>query len=91
MWIIGDGPEREHLAELARLPRRGGLGRSSSARSTPATLKGALELCDALVFPTLQDLVGRVVVEALAVGVPVVLSPMTGRGRHRGARRRQRA
>jgi glycosyltransferase involved in cell wall biosynthesis len=30
------------------------------------------------VFPTLQDLVGRVVVEALTVGVPVVLSPLTG-------------
>jgi glycosyltransferase involved in cell wall biosynthesis len=30
------------------------------------------------VFPTLQDLVGRVVVEALTLGVPVVLSPMTG-------------
>jgi glycosyltransferase involved in cell wall biosynthesis len=30
------------------------------------------------VFPTLQDLVGRVVVEALTVGVPVVVSPMTG-------------
>ena len=37
-----------------------------------------MELCDALVFPTLQDLVGRVVVEALTAGVPVVLSPMTG-------------
>ena len=44
----------------------------------PGALKGALELCDALVFPTLQDLVGRVVVEALTLGVPVVLSPMTG-------------
>jgi UDP:flavonoid glycosyltransferase YjiC (YdhE family) len=42
------------------------------------------------VFPTLQDLVGRVVVEALTLGVPVVLSPMTG-GRHGGARRCQRA
>jgi glycosyltransferase involved in cell wall biosynthesis len=31
-----------------------------------------------LVLPTLRDLVGRVVVEALTVGVPVVVSPMTG-------------
>jgi glycosyltransferase involved in cell wall biosynthesis len=77
LWIIGDGPEREHLAELTRL-----LGVEDSVtflgRVDPSALKGALELCDALVFPTLQDLVGRVVVEALTVGVPVVLSPMTG-------------
>ena len=35
-------------------------------------------MCDALVLPTLMDLIGRVVVEALTLGVPVVLSPMTG-------------
>jgi glycosyltransferase involved in cell wall biosynthesis len=77
LWIIGDGPEREHLAELARLL---GVEDSVTFLGTvdPGGLKGALELCDALVFPTLQDLVGRVVVEALTVGVPVVLSPMTG-------------
>jgi glycosyltransferase involved in cell wall biosynthesis len=77
LWIIGDGPEREHLAELAR---RLGVQDSVVFLGTvdPGTLKGALEMCDALVFPTLQDLVGRVVVEALTVGVPVVLSPMTG-------------
>jgi glycosyltransferase involved in cell wall biosynthesis len=77
LWIIGDGPEREHLTELTR---RLGVEDSVIFLGTvdAGTLKGALELCDALVFPTLQDLVGRVVVEALAVGVPVVLSPMTG-------------
>ena len=77
LWIIGDGPEREHLAELARR-----LGVEDSVIFLgivdPGALKGALELCDALVFPTLMDLVGRVVVEALTLGVPVVLSPMTG-------------
>jgi glycosyltransferase involved in cell wall biosynthesis len=77
LWIIGDGPEREHLTELSR---RLGVDDSVVFLGTvdPTTVKGALELCDALVFPTLQDLVGRVVVEALSVGVPVVLSPMTG-------------
>ena len=77
LWVIGDGPEREHLAELARV-----LGVEDAVAFLgpvdPGGLKGALEVCDALVFPTLQDLVGRVVVEALTVGVPVVLSPMTG-------------
>jgi glycosyltransferase involved in cell wall biosynthesis len=77
LWIIGDGPEREHLAELARML---GVEDSVAFLGTvdPSALKGALELCDALVFPTLQDLVGRVVVEALTVGVPVVVSPLTG-------------
>jgi len=77
LWILGDGPEREHLAELARR-----LGVEDSViflgMVDPGALKGALELCDALVFPTLMDLIGRVVVEALTLGVPVVLSPMTG-------------
>jgi glycosyltransferase involved in cell wall biosynthesis len=41
-------------------------------------LKGAFQACQAFVFPTLQDFVGRVVVEALSAGAPVVVSPMTG-------------
>jgi glycosyltransferase involved in cell wall biosynthesis len=77
LWVIGDGPERAALGHLAR---RLGIEDSVAFLGTvdPAGLKGALEACDALVFPTLQDLVGRVVVEALTVGVPVVVSPMTG-------------
>ncbi|NMO90287.1 glycosyltransferase [Actinomycetospora sp. TBRC 11914] len=77
LWVIGDGPERENLVALAR---RLGVADSVIFLGTvdPGTLKGALQSCDALVFPTLQDLVGRVVVEALTLGVPVVLSPMTG-------------
>src|SRR6266567_3514577 len=77
LWVLGDGPERAALGHLAR---RLGIEDSVAFLGTvdPAGLKGALEACDALVFPTLQDLVGRVVVEALTVGVPVVVSPMTG-------------
>lgn len=77
LWVIGDGPERAALGELAG---RLGIQDSVAFLGTvdPAGLKGALEACDAFVFPSLQDLVGRVVVEALTVGVPVVVSPMTG-------------
>jgi glycosyltransferase involved in cell wall biosynthesis len=77
LWIIGDGPERDPLGRLAR---RLGIEDSVAFLGTvdPGEFKGALQACDALVFPTLQDLVGRVVVEALTVGVPVVLSPLTG-------------
>jgi glycosyltransferase involved in cell wall biosynthesis len=77
LWVAGEGPERAALGQLAR---RLGIEGSVAFLGTvdPAGLKGALEACDTLVFPTLQDLVGRVVVEALTVGVPVVVSPMTG-------------
>ena len=51
--------------------------RFSSGRWT-TTLKGAFEACQAFVFPTLQDFIGRVAVEALSAGAPVVVSPMTG-------------
>jgi glycosyltransferase involved in cell wall biosynthesis len=77
LWVIGDGPAHNALVELAhRLHVE-----ESVAFLGPmdhAGFKGALQACQALVFPTLQDLVGRVVVEALSTGVPVVVSPMTG-------------
>ena len=77
LWVIGDGPERDSLAQLVHR-----LGVEDSVTFLGAvdhaTLKGAFEACDAFVFPTLQDLVGRVVVEALTAGAPVIASPMTG-------------
>jgi glycosyltransferase involved in cell wall biosynthesis len=77
LWVIGDGPERDSLGDLAR---RLGVEDDVTFLGTVdhEVLKGAFEACHAFVFPTLQDLVGRVVVEALTVGAPVVLSPMTG-------------
>jgi glycosyltransferase involved in cell wall biosynthesis len=75
--VIGDGPERDSLVELTHH-----LGVADSVtflgKVDHATLMGAFEACDAFVFPTLQDLVGRVVVEALSAGAPVITSPMTG-------------
>jgi glycosyltransferase involved in cell wall biosynthesis len=77
LWVLGDGPDRAALAALA-----GRLGiEDCVAFLGPVdhhALKGALEACCALVFPTLQDFIGRVVVEALTTGTPVVLSPLTG-------------
>ena len=45
-------------------------------------LKGAFQACQAFVFPTLQDLIGRVVVEALSAGAPVDRVADDGGGRH---------
>jgi glycosyltransferase involved in cell wall biosynthesis len=77
LWIVGDGPERECLVQLSR---RLGVEDAVTFLGTVdhSALKGAFEACRALVFPTLQDFIGRVVVESLSAGAPVVASPMTG-------------
>ena len=77
LWIIGDGPERDALLELAtRLDIREEI--SFLGTADHETLKGAFEECTAFAFPTLQDFTGRVAVEALSAGAPIVISPMTG-------------
>jgi glycosyltransferase involved in cell wall biosynthesis len=77
LWIIGDGPEREALLELAtRLDIREEI--SFLGPADHEALKGAFEECTAFVFPTMQDFIGRVAVEALSAGAPIVISPMTG-------------
>src|SRR5918995_1143645 len=77
LWIIGDGPQRESLVQLSR---RLGVEDAVNFLGTVdhQALKGAFQACQAFVFPTLHDLTGRVVVEALSAGAPVVTSPMTG-------------
>ena len=77
LWILGDGPERTSLVELAR---RLEVNDAVAFLGTVdhEGLKGALDACDVFVFPTLRDFIGRVAVEALTAGVPVVVSPMTG-------------
>jgi glycosyltransferase involved in cell wall biosynthesis len=77
LWVIGEGPERDFLVQLSRQ-----LGVEDMVTFLGTVdhhvLKGAFQTCQAFVFPTLQDLTGRVVVEALSAGAPVVVSPMTG-------------
>ena len=77
LWILGDGPEKTSLAELAR---RLDVDDAVTFLGTVdhEGFKGALDACDVFVLPTLRDLIGRVAVEALTAGVPVVVSPMTG-------------
>jgi glycosyltransferase involved in cell wall biosynthesis len=77
LWIIGDGPERDRLVELCRQLDVEDAVTFFGAVDHHA-LKGAFQACDVFVFPTLQDFVGRVVVESLSAGAPVVASPMTG-------------
>lgn len=75
LWVAGDGPERAALEDVAD-----GLGIDAVfvGHTSQARLGGLLRACDLFVFPTLSDLVGRVVVEALSVGTPVLLSCHSG-------------
>jgi len=77
LWVVGEGPEKTALSELAR---RLEVDDAVAFLGTldHEDLKGALDACDVFVFPTLRDLTGRVVVEALTAGLPVVVSPMAG-------------
>jgi glycosyltransferase involved in cell wall biosynthesis len=77
LLVAGDGPERDALVARAE---RLGVADSVTFLGTigHAEFKGVLQACDIFVFPTLRDLVGRVLVEALTAGVPVVTSPWTG-------------
>lgn len=77
LWIVGEGPQRPALERQARE-----LGVHGSVdflgQVDRAALRALLRAADLLVFPTLHDLVGRVVVEALSVGTPVAVSVLSG-------------
>ena len=69
--VIGDGPERAALAR--RYPQVRFAGYRFGAELA-ALLSGA----DVLVFPSLTDTFGLVMIEALACGVPVAAFPVPG-------------
>jgi len=69
--VIGDGPERAALA--ARYPQVHFAGYRFGTELA-ALLSGA----DVLVFPSLTDTFGLVMIEALACGVPVAAFPVPG-------------
>jgi glycosyltransferase involved in cell wall biosynthesis len=77
LWVIGEGPERDSLVELSRRLAVEEMV-TFLGKVDHKVLKGAFQACQAFVFPTLQDFTGRVLVEALSAGAPVVVSPMTG-------------
>jgi len=77
LWVLGDGPEKASLVELARRLEVDDAVAFLGAVDHEG-LMGALDMCDAFAFPTLRDYIGRVVVEALTAGVPFVVSPITG-------------
>ncbi|HEX7857951.1 MAG TPA: glycosyltransferase family 1 protein [Sphingobium sp.] len=69
--VVGDGPAREALQE--RFPEALFLGVLGGE-----TLASAYRAADALVFPSLTDTFGLVMIEAMACGTPVAAYPVTG-------------
>ncbi len=69
--VIGDGPDRRRLE--ARYPDALFLGEKSGA-----DLVRHISSADVLVFPSVTDTFGLVMLEAMACGVPVAAFPVTG-------------
>lgn len=70
-WVIGDGPQRDALAR--RHPSVRFLGGRANDELAPY-----YNCADVLVFPSLTDTFGLVMLEAMACGVPVAAYPVTG-------------
>jgi glycosyltransferase involved in cell wall biosynthesis len=75
--IFGDGPERASMEQLAD---RLGLGTSVTFHGfvPQAELSTLLSRCDALVMTSLHDCGGAVVLEAMALGLPVLATRWGG-------------
>ncbi|MBI3827526.1 MAG: glycosyltransferase [Candidatus Rokubacteria bacterium] len=75
LLLVGDGPGQAGLEASAR-----GLGVGEMVRFTGATAEVALHLAaaDVLVAPSRNEGMGRVLVEAMALGLPVVGSAVGG-------------
>ena len=76
-WIVGDGPERKNLEQLARKLGIIDKVRFWGALPRSEALKKLAE-CDVLVHPSLHDSGGWVCVEAMAAGRPVICLDLGG-------------
>jgi glycosyltransferase involved in cell wall biosynthesis len=74
--LVGDGPERDRLVEMARENHIKHF-RIFPGKSQPA-LNEIYRAADVFVFPTLEDVWGLVVNEAMWAGVPVLCSKYAG-------------
>lgn len=73
--VVGDGPLREDLEELSRRLGISGKVVFSGARDDVPELMQAMDI---LVLTSLNEGLGRVILEAMACGVPVVASSVGG-------------
>lgn len=79
LWVIGSGPERGHLERLAATLRCAEDVRFLGGLTRSATL-AALKEVDLLLYPSLREQFGYVILEAMASGVPAVCLATGGAG-----------
>jgi glycosyltransferase involved in cell wall biosynthesis len=79
LWIIGSGPERGHLERLATTLRCADRVQFLGGLSRAATL-AALKEVDLLLYPSLREQFGYVILEAMASGVPTICLATGGAG-----------
>lgn len=79
LWLVGDGPER---VRLARAVERWGLGSAvhfaGAVEGTAGGLLDYLAAADLCVAPSRNEGMGRALVEAMALGIPVVATRVGG-------------
>ncbi len=78
--ILGDGPDRERLAELAATSGIGDRVRWAGHVAERATYLERLAEADAFVFPSPAEGFPKVVLDAFAVGLPVLATPVGALG-----------
>jgi glycosyltransferase involved in cell wall biosynthesis len=71
LWIIGDGPERQRLTDLARSL---GLEGSVALPGTFDDVEDILQAADVFVYPVLEAGTAMAPLEAMASGLPIVAS-----------------
>jgi glycosyltransferase involved in cell wall biosynthesis len=76
LLIVGSGPEQANLESLAK--RLGLKNVLFLKERTPSEMAGIYRSADVLVFPTLEDVWGLVVNEALWSGLPALVSKYAG-------------
>ena len=79
--IIGDGPEENRLKRLAESLEVSHIIKFESWMPRPKLL-GEMAVADVFLFPSLRDGGGAVVIEAMAMGTPIVCLDISGPGMH---------
>lgn len=75
LWIVGDGPERHRLEQEAELA---GSKENVFFTGHRSDIRELMKSADLFVLPTLFDALPTVVIEAMAVGLPIVASRTGG-------------